>query len=108
MRHDANCIHYSLTPCYPMPEPIPKRCALSMNILDSHKKTGSEEPVTEDDEQPERQVHRLARFSIRSSTTLGSARVLVSPRPSVSLAAILRRMRRMILPERVLGSPGDH
>ena len=40
-----------------------------------------------------------ARLSIRSVTTPGSARVDVSPRLSVSLAAILRRMRRMILPD---------
>ena len=30
----------------------------------------------------------------------------MSPRLSVSLAAILRRMRRMILPARVFGRPG--
>src|SRR5579862_5755602 len=42
----------------------------------------------------------------RSSTTLGSASVVVSPRFDVSPSAILRRMRRMILPERVLGRPG--
>ena len=42
----------------------------------------------------------------RSSTTAGSARVDVSPRLSTSLAAILRRIRRIILPLRVLGSPG--
>src|SRR3954453_4183583 len=41
-----------------------------------------------------------------ASTTLGSARVEVSPRPDVAPSAILRRMRRMILPERVLGSAG--
>jgi hypothetical protein len=46
------------------------------------------------------------RFSIRSSTTLGSARVEVSPRLPNSLSAILRRMRRMIFPERVFGRPG--
>ena len=54
-----------------------------------------------------RKGHRT-RFSTRSVTTPGSARVLVSPRPSVSLAAILRRMRRMILPLRVFGRPGAH
>ena len=52
--------------------------------------------------------HRFIRFSTRSSTTAGSAKVEVSPKLSCSLAAILRRMRRMIFPERVLGSPGDH
>src|SRR3990167_505180 len=52
--------------------------------------------------------HWLTRLSIRSLTTAGSARVVVSPRFSSSLAAILRRMRRMILPERVLGRPGAH
>src|SRR5512140_1290834 len=46
-------------------------------------------------------------FSLTStSTTDGSARVEVSPSVSNSSAAILRRMRRMILPERVLGRPG--
>ena len=38
----------------------------------------------------------------------GSARVEVSPRLPKSFSAILRRMRRMILPERVLGRPGAH
>lgn len=42
----------------------------------------------------------------RSSTTVGSARVEVSPRSEVSSSAILRRMRRMIFPDRVLGNPG--
>src|SRR3546814_20642374 len=37
------------------------------------------------------------------STTPGSASVLVSPSWSGAFSAILRRMRRMILPERVLG-----
>ena len=46
------------------------------------------------------------RFWIRSSTTPGSARVEVSPRLPNSLSAILRRMRRMIFPERVFGRPG--
>mmetsp|Transcript_2388 Transcript_2388/g.3153 ORF Transcript_2388/g.3153 Transcript_2388/m.3153 type:complete len:243 (+) Transcript_2388:458-1186(+) len=50
----------------------------------------------------------LARFSIRSSTTDGSARVEVSPREPKSFSAILRRMRRMILPDRVFGRPGAH
>src|SRR6185312_15591953 len=48
------------------------------------------------------------RFSTRSVTTPGSAKVDVSPRLSVSFAAILRRIRRMILPLRVFGSPGAH
>jgi len=52
--------------------------------------------------------HRFIRFSTRSSTTAGSAKVEISPKLSCSLAAILRRMRRIIFPERVLGSPGDH
>ena len=43
---------------------------------------------------------------IRSSTTAGSASVEVSPSAPNSSSAILRRMRRMILPERVLGRPG--
>ncbi|KMQ53429.1 hypothetical protein ACS96_28575 [Pseudomonas aeruginosa] len=41
-------------------------------------------------------------------TTPGSARVEVSPRLSSSLQAILRRIRRMILPERVFGRLGAH
>jgi|GEM_PF-3554735 len=45
-------------------------------------------------------------FATRSSTTPGSASVDVSPRLLCSLAAILRRMRRMILPERVFGRAG--
>src|SRR5690606_27509004 len=45
-------------------------------------------------------------FAMRSSTTVGSARVEVSPREPKSSSAILRRMRRMILAERVLGSAG--
>jgi len=48
------------------------------------------------------------RLATRFSTTEGSASVLVSPRLSNSFSAILRRMRRMILPERVLGRPGAH
>ena len=48
------------------------------------------------------------RFSIRSSTTAGSARVDVSPREVKSFSPILRKMRRMILPERVFGRPGAH
>ncbi len=50
----------------------------------------------------------FCRFLTRSSTTAGSASVVVSPRFSSSFAAILRRMRRMILPERVFGNPGAH
>src|ERR1017187_880358 len=41
----------------------------------------------------------------RASTTCGSARVDVSPIWSTAFSAILRKMRRMILPERVLGRP---
>ena len=52
--------------------------------------------------------HLFSRLSIRLSTTVGSASVEVSPSASISLAAILRRMRRMILPDRVFGSPGAH
>ena len=46
----------------------------------------------------------LCRFTM-PSTTIGSARVLTSPSSSDSLAAILRRIRRMILPDRVHGKP---
>src|SRR5690606_17420392 len=55
---------------------------------------------------PGRDRQRFCRFSTRSVTTPGSARVEVSPRAPNSFSAILRRMRRMILPERVLGRPG--
>ena len=44
--------------------------------------------------------------SIRVWTAEGSANVDVSPIESSSLCAILRRIRRMILPERVFGSTG--
>ncbi len=50
----------------------------------------------------------VARFSTNSVTTAGSASVDISPRLSVSFAAILRRIRRMILPLRVFGSAGAH
>ena len=43
-------------------------------------------------------------FSIRTSTTVGSARVDVSPRASISPLATFRRMRRMIFPDRVRGN----
>src|SRR5947199_76777 len=49
---------------------------------------------------------RLCRLLIRSSTTAGSANVEVSPSAPTSSSAILRRMRRMIFPERVFGRPG--
>lgn len=52
--------------------------------------------------------YRFFLFSIKFSTTDGSAKVEVSPRLSISLAATLRKIRRMILPERVLGKPGAH
>ncbi|MEN9960189.1 MAG: hypothetical protein RL045_440 [Bacteroidota bacterium] len=42
---------------------------------------------------------------IIESTTPGSNNVDVSPKLAVSPSATLRRMRRMILPERVLGNP---
>src|SRR6202035_5125358 len=59
----------------------------------------------------QRQIYAAApflfcRFLTRSSTTAGSASVEVSPRLPGSSSAILRRMRRMILPERVFGRPG--
>ena len=43
-------------------------------------------------------------FNIRS-TTEGSNRVLVSPKFDFSPLAILRKIRRIIFPERVLGKP---
>merc|ERR1712066_724960 len=45
-------------------------------------------------------------FYCRAGIIEGSAMVEVSP-SSLSSAAILRRMRRMILPERVFGSDGS-
>src|SRR6476646_1185388 len=50
----------------------------------------------------------FCRFWMRSSTTVGSASVEISPRLEKSSSAILRRMRRMILPDRVLGRPGEN
>src|SRR6185312_6383958 len=55
---------------------------------------------------PNESEHQLFAFLTRSSTTVGSARVEVSPREPMSPSAIFLRMRRMILPERVLGRPG--
>jgi hypothetical protein len=57
---------------------------------------------------PAARAYKPLRLSISSPTTAGSASVLVSPKESNSLAATLRRIRRMILPERVLGRPGAH
>ena len=48
------------------------------------------------------------RLRTSTSTTSGSASVLVSPSWSGASSAILRRMRRMILPLRVFGKPGAH
>ena len=48
------------------------------------------------------------RESMRSLITAGSASVEVSPRFEKSFAAIFLRIRRIIFPERVLGSPGAH
>jgi len=55
------------------------------------------------------QPHPLPRFCllpIRSVTTAGSAKVEVSPSEPYSFSAILRKIRRMILPERVFGNIG--
>ena len=52
--------------------------------------------------------YRFKRSFTSTGTTSGSASVEMSPSWSCSLAAILRRMRRMILPERVFGRPGAH
>ena len=41
------------------------------------------------------------------ATTEGSASVEMSPSSSCLFAATLRKIRRMILPERVLGKPGE-
>src|SRR6476646_6393159 len=46
------------------------------------------------------------RFLIRSETTAGSGSVDISPSASTSFSAIFRKIRRMILPDRVLGRPG--
>lgn len=45
------------------------------------------------------------RESMRDFTTLGSNKVLVSPRSSSFCIAIFRSIRRTSFPERVLGSP---
>lgn len=50
----------------------------------------------------------VCRRAIRSSTTEGSASVEVSPRLLRSFSAILRKILRIILPDRVLGNPGAH
>src|SRR5690348_11205530 len=50
-------------------------------------------------QKPEENKHQFFAFLTRSSTTDGSARVDVSPKLWISPSAILRRMRRMILPE---------
>ena len=54
----------------------------------------------------------LADFKVRcrvtrSSTTAGSAKVEISPKLSVSSAATLRSILRIILPDRVLGKLGQ-
>src|SRR3546814_16531115 len=43
--------------------------------------------------------------SLISSTTAGSSSVVISPTLDVSPSAILRRIRRMILPDRGFGRP---
>jgi ABC-2 type transport system ATP-binding protein len=57
---------------------------------------------------PSVSVTYCTRLSTSSFTTPGSASVDVSPRLSVSFAAILRSILRMILPLRVFGSAGAH
>lgn len=52
--------------------------------------------------------YRLNRFLIICSTTLESASVEISPKLSISFAATLRKILRIIFPERVLGKCGDH
>ena len=59
-------------------------------------------------EQGARLQPSVERFLTRSPTTAGSASVETSPRLSVSFSAILRRIRRMILPLRVFGRAGAH
>ena len=58
------------------------------------------------DPRPAARRQRFWRPSISPSTNDGSASVDVSPSEPKSFSAILRKMRRMILPERVLGSAG--
>lgn len=48
------------------------------------------------------------RLAISDSTTEGSASVEVSPRSPSSFVAILRRIRHMMFPERVLSRPSVH
>ncbi len=50
-------------------------------------------------------LHHFPRVSNSWSTTEGSASVDVSPISDSCLLAIFLKMRRMILPERVLGTP---
>ena len=52
--------------------------------------------------------HLFIRLSMRLSTTAGSAKVDVSPRLLYSFSAIFLKIRLMIFPDRVLGSPGAH
>ena len=57
---------------------------------------------------PYAKLFYCCRLATRFSTTEGSANVLVSPSEPSSFSAILRKMRRIILPERVFGNPGAH
>ena len=50
----------------------------------------------------------ISLFSIRFFTTSGSARVLVSPKLSISFIAIFLKIRRIILPDLVFGNPDAH
>jgi hypothetical protein len=78
--------------------------------------TATHESLTQQtlDEHATRVVARIARYpadislcaAMRVSTISGSARVVMLPMSSYSPAAIFLRMRRMILPDRVLGNPG--
>ncbi len=54
---------------------------------------------------PTQLAPQLFRPSMIFATTPGSASVVMSPSSVVLPSAILRRMRRMILPERVFGRP---
>jgi len=50
-------------------------------------------------------IRTIYRPLIIDSTTEESAKVDISPKLSKSFAAILRKMRRIIFPDRVFGNP---
>jgi len=53
-------------------------------------------------------IYLFNRLLIKWSTTLGSARVVVSPRSWISFAAIFLKILRIIFPDLVLGKSGEN